>query len=48
MKYLAAPAVLFAISLSALAHHSDAGLDMESITVVEGTVTGYYFRNPHN
>ena len=28
-------------------HHSDAGLDMDNITIVEGTVTGYYFRNPH-
>ena len=47
MKYLALPFALIAIALPASAHHSDAGLDMESITVVEGTVTGYYFRNPH-
>lgn len=47
MRFLVMPAALFTIGLAASAHHSDAGLDMESITVVEGTVTGYYFRNPH-
>ncbi|HEY5624299.1 MAG TPA: DUF6152 family protein [Gammaproteobacteria bacterium] len=36
-----------ALSVPAWGHHSDAGLDMENVTSVEGTVTGYYFRNPH-
>tara|TARA_B100000029_G_scaffold516625_1_gene631919 strand:- start:568 stop:1587 length:1020 start_codon:yes stop_codon:yes gene_type:complete len=29
------------------AHHSDAALDMESITIREGTITEYSLRNPH-
>lgn len=29
------------------AHHSDAGLDMESIVAFEGTVNEFVFRNPH-
>ena len=29
------------------AHHSDAGLDMETVVTLDGTVTAYYFRNPH-
>jgi len=29
------------------AHHSDAGLDMESIVAFEGTVTEFVWRNPH-
>ncbi len=28
-------------------HHSDAGLDMDSTVVLEGTVLEYNFRNPH-
>lgn len=31
----------------ALGHHSDAGLDMNSITTIEGTVTQFAWRNPH-
>ena len=30
------------------AHHSDAGLDMESIVAFEGTVNEFAFRNPHS
>ena len=29
------------------AHHSDAGLDMDSILAFDGTVTEFAFRNPH-
>lgn len=29
------------------AHHSDAGLDMESLVTIEGTVTEFNWRNPH-
>jgi len=32
---------------SVLAHHSDAGLDMQSFTTFEGTVTEFSWRNPH-
>ena len=29
------------------AHHSDAGIDLESTVAIEGTVKEYAFRNPH-
>ncbi|NIO39640.1 MAG: hypothetical protein GTO41_05265, partial [Burkholderiales bacterium] len=29
------------------AHHSDAGIDMESTITIEGTVTDFRWRNPH-
>ena len=35
------------LSGTAASHHSDAGLDMENLTTFEGTVTGFYWRNPH-
>ncbi len=39
---------VFLISASpVLAHHSDAGLDMDSVTMIEGTVTQFAWRNPH-
>jgi len=39
-------AVLFAISPTQ-AHHSDVGVDMESIVAFEGTVREFNWRNPH-
>jgi len=42
---VAAAALL--IATPALGHHSDAGLDMDSVTVIEGTVTRFAWRNPH-
>ena len=33
--------------MPAWGHHSDAGLDMDSIVAFEGTVTEFAFRNPH-
>jgi len=30
-----------------LGHHSDAGIDMNSSIILEGTVTEFHFRNPH-
>ncbi len=30
-----------------LAHHSDAGLDMQKTIMLDGTVKQFYFRNPH-
>ncbi len=32
---------------AALAHHSDAGFDMESVVAVSGVVTEFSWRNPH-
>ena len=31
----------------ASAHHSDAGIDMDSIVAFEGVVTEFHYRNPH-
>ena len=47
---LLAPGSLQAMLLVALpvsAHHSDAGIDMESIVAFEGVVTDFVWRNPH-
>ncbi|MGE4658415.1 MAG: DUF6152 family protein [Gammaproteobacteria bacterium] len=40
------PLVVMA-SFPALGHHSDAGMDMESVVAFEGTVTEFNWRNPH-
>ena len=34
-------------SLPALAHHSDAGVDMDAVVAFEGTVTEFKWRNPY-
>lgn len=39
--------LLSVASSSAIAHHSDAGYDRESIVAFEGTVERYVWRNPH-
>ena len=33
--------------VQAFGHHSDAGVDMETIVQFDGTVTEYSWRNPH-
>ena len=43
-------AIFSAFCLAAIpvsGHHSDAGMDVESIVAIEGTVTEFAFRNPH-
>ena len=41
-------ATVFAVlTPAALAHHSDAGVDMTTVVEFEGTVTSYQWRNPH-
>ena len=47
MRYAALLSAILALAATASAHHSDAGLDMESILAFEGTVTEFVFRNPH-
>lgn len=47
MKNLVVFTVAALLAGTAGSHHSDAGLDMESLTTVEGSVTGFYWRNPH-
>ncbi len=43
-------ALLSAVCLAAMpvaGHHSDAGMDVDSIVAFEGSVTEFAFRNPH-
>ena len=35
------------VAAPAFAHHSDAGLDMDSTVTFEGTIKEFHFRNPH-
>ncbi|NNC63578.1 MAG: hypothetical protein HKN84_02230 [Gammaproteobacteria bacterium] len=35
------------LAVPALAHHSDAGLDMNTTVTFEGTIKEFHFRNPH-
>ena len=49
-NHLLGPAFVAIMSVTALpvcAHHSDAGIDMESIVAFEGVVTDFVWRNPH-
>jgi hypothetical protein len=41
------PVAAAAIALPVLAHHSDAGVDMESVVAFEGTVREFTWKNPH-
>ncbi|MFP6829252.1 MAG: DUF6152 family protein [Gammaproteobacteria bacterium] len=47
MRYTAAFVVGIVLALPLSAHHSDAGMDMESVVAFEGTVTEFNWRNPH-
>ena len=47
MKYKTAALAALAFAMPALGHHSDAGLDMNSVVTIEGTVTEFSWRNPH-
>ncbi len=47
MRYATTFAVALVIALPVAAHHSDAGLDMESVIAFEGTVAEFIWRNPH-
>ena len=40
-------AIMLVTALPVSAHHSDAGIDMESIVAFEGVVTDFVWRNPH-
>lgn len=44
-NWIIGAAAVFVVPLHA--HHSDAGIDMESIVAFEGTVTEFAWRNPH-
>ncbi|MDH3420785.1 MAG: DUF6152 family protein, partial [Gammaproteobacteria bacterium] len=47
MRYLTIMAAALAAASPAAGHHSDAGLDMDSLTTIEGVVTEFGWRNPH-
>lgn len=45
-RFLGLP-ILILFSTPVLGHHSDAGLDMNSVVALEGTVVEFRWRNPH-
>ena len=47
MRTITVVAIALTSITSAVAHHSDAGIDMESTVTLEGTVTEFHWRNPH-
>ena len=47
MRYLTFIPVACLAAMPVWAHHSDAGLDVDTIVAFEGTVTEFAFRNPH-
>ena len=47
MRYLTIMAAALATASPAAGHHSDAGLDMDSLTTIEGVVSEFGWRNPH-
>ena len=47
MRYTITLAATVILAAPLSAHHSDAGLDVDSILAFEGTVTEFAFRNPH-
>ncbi len=47
VRYIATFAAAVVLASPVSAHHSDAGLNMNSLVTFEGTVTGFNWRNPH-
>lgn len=47
MRRFALPAAVCLAAVPVAGHHSDAGMDVDSILVIEGFVTEFAFRNPH-
>ncbi len=47
LKQVTAFAAALVLAAPVSAHHSDAGMDMESTITIEGTVKEFAWRNPH-
>ena len=47
LNYAISLASLLFIAPTVSGHHSDAGIDMESVVALEGTVKEFVWRNPH-
>ena len=47
MRYRTVFAAALVLASPLSAHHSDAGMDMDSVVAFEGTVTQFNWRNPH-
>ena len=47
MRIYALLSAVFLVAMPAAGHHSDAGMDVDSIVAFEGSVTEFAFRNPH-
>jgi len=47
LRHMTVFAAALLLTAPVSAHHSDAGVDMESTVTIEGTVKEYAWRNPH-
>ena len=47
VRHMVMGVVLVVLAAPVAGHHSDAGLDMASVTSIQGTVTEYSLRSPH-
>jgi len=47
VRFVTIVAAALALPAPVLGHHSDAGIDMNSVVKLEGTVTEFNWRNPH-
>ena len=47
LKHMTAFAAALVLAAPVPAHHSDAGIDLESMVAIEGTVKEFAWRNPH-
>ena len=47
LRHMSAFAAALLLAAPVSAHHSDAGIDLESMVAIEGTVKEFAWRNPH-
>ena len=47
MKDITIFALLLVSAPSVVAHHSDAGINLNTLVTLEGSITAFYWRNPH-
>ena len=47
LRHMTVFAAALLLTAPVSAHHSDAGVDMESTVTIEGTVKEFAWRNPH-
>ena len=47
VQYITTLAMLLVFAPSVVAHHSDAGINLNTLVTLEGSITEFYWRNPH-